>query len=97
MTLLDLNTLYGSFPRMARDPTYWVGTIAIAAGAVMPQLALKVLWFQLDPEPYQVVQYYERTRKKRKVPKGAKLGKSKTKGPAEEPLQGAVHVQSESV
>merc|ERR1712216_1061815 len=62
----DLQSLYGVFPRMARDPTYWIGTLAIAMGAVLPHLALRVIKFQLDPEPYQVVQYYERTLSKRR-------------------------------
>ena len=27
--IFDLQSLYGCFPRMARDPTYWIGTIYI--------------------------------------------------------------------
>jgi len=85
-TILDLQSLYGSFPRMARDPTYWIGTLAIAAGAVLPHLALRVLWFQLDPEPYQVVQYYERTRGKRKKDKKKKKPDA-ARSDSEEPLR----------
>ena len=102
VTAFEFNTLYGSFPRMSRDPTYWIGTLAIAAGAVLPQLALKVLVYQLDPAPYQVVQYYERTRaKKGQGGKGGKAGKGKKppKGDraAAEPLGAADDVRSEAV
>jgi len=39
---------------MARDPTYWIGTLSIALGAILPHLALSVIKFQISPEPYQV-------------------------------------------
>ena len=95
--------LYGSFPRLARDPCYWIGTLSIAAGAVVPHLAAKVLWFHIDPEPYQVVQYYERTRGKRKGDKKGKKGKKGKTGKkdeaqesAKEPLQEPQAVESQA-
>ena len=39
---------------MARDPTYWIGTLSIALGAILPHLALCAIKFQISPEPYQV-------------------------------------------
>ena len=80
-TIFDLQSLYGCFPRMARDPTYWIGTLSIALGAILPHLALRVIKFQLNPEPYQVVQYYERTLSKRRKQD------AKERSPSQQPLQ----------
>ena len=80
-TIFDLQSLYGCFPRMARDPTYWIGTLSIALGAILPHLALRVIKFQLNPEPYQVVQYYERTLSKRRKKD------AKERSPSQQPLQ----------
>ena len=65
----------------ARDPTYWIGTLSIALGAILPHLALRVIKFQLNPEPYQVVQYYERTLSKRRKKD------AKERSPSQQPLQ----------
>ena len=67
---------------------------------MVPHLAAKVLWFHIDPEPYQVVQYYERTRGKRKGDKKGKKGKKGTKDEAQEsakePLQEPQAVESQA-
>ena len=47
----------------------------------MPHLALRVIKFQLNPEPYQVVQYYERTLSKRRKKD------AKERSPSQQPLQ----------
>ena len=50
----DIFLLHGSFGRLASDPTFVLGVIAISGGAILPQLGLKIFGFYFKPAAHQV-------------------------------------------